>query len=47
VLPNYETTPEINIYAVFPPNRHLSTKVRLFVNWLADGCKALPWECNL
>jgi DNA-binding transcriptional LysR family regulator len=43
VLPDHQTLPEINIYALFPPNRHLSHKVRLFVNWLAESSKALPW----
>jgi len=43
LLPDYETYPKRNIYAVFPQNKHLSTKVRLFVDWLTQTCKALPW----
>jgi LysR family transcriptional regulator for bpeEF and oprC len=26
----------IPIYVVYPPNRHLSTKLRVFVDWVAD-----------
>lgn len=39
-LEEYEVEP-INIYAVYPHNRHLSAKVRLFVDFLKewfDGC---------
>lgn len=43
VLPDYETSPERNIYAIFPKNRYLSTKTRLFVDWLTDFSKQLPW----
>lgn len=30
------TTPGIPIYIVYPPNRHLSAKVRVFVEWIAE-----------
>ncbi len=43
VLPEYETYPERGIYAVFPQNRHLSTRVRLFIDWLAKCSKEFPW----
>ncbi|MEH6547315.1 MAG: LysR family transcriptional regulator [Sneathiella sp.] len=43
VLPQYHTDPELIIHAIFPQNRHLSAKVRLFVDWLSNSCKALPW----
>lgn len=43
ILPNYETRPELSIHAVFPQNRYLSTKTRLFVDWLSTHCKDLPW----
>jgi len=33
VLPEYQA-PAISIYAVYPPNRHLSAKVRLFIDFL-------------
>ncbi|XGV94745.1 MAG: LysR family transcriptional regulator [Leptolyngbya sp. BL-A-14] len=35
VLPEYHP-PEISIYVIYPVNRHLSTKVRLFTNFLQD-----------
>ncbi len=43
ILPDYHTYPERAIYAIFPQNRYLSTKTRLFVDWLSESCKALPW----
>lgn len=42
VLPAYETTPKRQITALTPPNRHRSTRVRLFLDWLVEGCKAMP-----
>jgi DNA-binding transcriptional LysR family regulator len=30
------TTDIIPLYVVYPPNRHLSTKLRIFVDWVAD-----------
>jgi LysR family transcriptional regulator, regulator for bpeEF and oprC len=30
------STPTIPLYVVYPPNRHLSAKVRAFVEWVAD-----------
>ena len=42
-LPEYKTSPERGIYAIFPQNRHLSTKTRLFVDWLSECSKAFPW----
>lgn len=30
------TCPTIPLYVVYPPNRHLSAKVRAFVEWVAD-----------
>ncbi|GEO84801.1 MULTISPECIES: LysR family transcriptional regulator [Alphaproteobacteria] len=33
VLPEWRTEP-IPLYIVYPPNRHLSNKVRVFVDWL-------------
>lgn len=35
VLPEWTTKP-VPIYVVYPPNRHLSAKVRSFVDWAAD-----------
>jgi DNA-binding transcriptional LysR family regulator len=30
------TTDVIPLHVVYPPNRHLSTKLRIFVDWIAD-----------
>ncbi len=38
VLNNYETIPERNLYAVFPPNRYLSSRMRLFIDYIHDYC---------
>jgi len=35
ILPEWEREP-LPIYVVYPPNRHLSPKVRAFVEWAAD-----------
>ncbi|MBX9872834.1 MAG: LysR family transcriptional regulator [Burkholderiaceae bacterium] len=35
VLPDW-TSPTIPLYVVYPPNRHLSAKVRAFVEWAAQ-----------
>ena len=43
VLHDYQTHPQRGIYAIFPQNRHLSTKTRLFVDWLVQCSKSFPW----
>ncbi len=41
-------TSESNVYAVYPQNRHLSPKVRAFVDFLADRFGPRPyWDCAL
>lgn len=35
VLPGW-TQPPLPVHVVYPPNRHLSAKVRAFVDWVAD-----------
>ena len=35
VMTDWSTNP-VPIHAVYPPNRHLSNKVRVFVDWIAD-----------
>lgn len=35
VLPDWESEP-IPLYVMYPQNRHLSTKVRVFVDWVAE-----------
>ena len=32
ILNDYKTTPERNLYAIFSPNRYLSTRLRLFID---------------
>lgn len=41
VLPAYESTPG-EIWAVYPSRRHLSAKVRLFVDYIARQFGAAP-----
>lgn len=44
ILPDYKW-PEVTAYAVYPPTRHLSVRVRAFVNFLIDRYKGTPyWE---
>jgi LysR family transcriptional regulator, regulator for bpeEF and oprC len=35
VLPDW-SMPPVPLYVVYPPNRHLSTKLRVFVDWVAE-----------
>ena len=42
VLPDYQA-PEINIYALYPPNRHLSAKLRLLIDFLATRFGPAPY----
>ena len=45
VLADFETTTETNVYAVYPHNRHLSPKVRVFIDILADTfLPVAPWD---
>ncbi len=43
LLTNYVTAPERNIYALFPHNRFLSVKVRLFIDFLAQKFSGTPY----
>lgn len=43
VLPDFATSPKREIYAVFPPNRFQSTRLRLLVDHLLATTKQLPW----
>ena len=48
VLADFEATTEINIYAVYPHNRHLSPKVRVFIDMLVDAfLPVAPWELEV
>ncbi|MBC8068796.1 MAG: LysR family transcriptional regulator [Deltaproteobacteria bacterium] len=44
VLPRW--TESYGIWAVYPHNRHLSAKVRLFVEFLAERWATPPWSCG-
>ena len=44
VLPDFETYPQRGIYAMFPQNRHLAIRVRLFVDWLSECGTGFPWQ---
>jgi len=45
VLADHELPPKTDIYAVYPHNRHLSPKVRAFVDMLVDAFLPVPpWE---
>ncbi len=39
ILDEYKTSPERNVYAIFPPNRYLSTRVRLLIEHLDQFCQ--------
>jgi len=41
VLPEW-SRPPVPIHVVYPPNRHLSAKVRAFVDWAAELFGKLP-----
>ena len=43
LLPDYETTPQRNIYAMYAPNRFLPTRVRLLLDWLSECSKDYAW----
>ena len=42
LLTDYTTAPQRAILALMPPNRHRAAKVQLFLDWLAQSCKAMP-----
>lgn len=43
VLTEY-TLPEPSVHAIYPPGRHLSAKVRAFVDFLVERFKQQPWD---
>ncbi len=43
ILPDFEVYPQRGIYALYPQNRYLATRVRLFIDALSDASKQLPW----
>jgi DNA-binding transcriptional LysR family regulator len=44
LLPDFETIPERGIYAMYPQNRFLATRVRLFLDWLLECSVDYPWQ---
>ncbi|SEK46808.1 DNA-binding transcriptional regulator, LysR family [Roseovarius nanhaiticus] len=44
ILTGYATAPQRDIFAVFPPSRFQSTRLRLLVEHLVATCRDLPWE---
>jgi len=43
LYPEYSTYPESGINALYPQNRYLSTRTRLFVDWLSNASKDFSW----
>lgn len=43
LFPQYSTFPELGIYALYPQNRYLSTRTKLFINWLSQASKDFSW----
>jgi DNA-binding transcriptional LysR family regulator len=47
LLPDYRM-PDIDVLAVYPSRRHLSAKVRVMIDFLADAFKETPpWDANV
>ncbi|MFT6408239.1 MAG: DNA-binding transcriptional LysR family regulator [Arenicella sp.] len=44
LFPEYQTYPERGIYAMYPQNRYLSTRTRLFIDWLSDLSSEFAWS---
>ena len=42
ILSDYKA-PELALYAIYPPNRHLSVKVRLFIDFLVERFGGRPY----
>ena len=43
LFPDCPTYPEPGIYAMYPQNRYLSTRTRLFIDWLSNASKDFSW----
>jgi DNA-binding transcriptional LysR family regulator len=43
VLSQY-TLSEPSVHAIYPPGRHLSAKVRAFVDFLVERFRRQPWD---
>lgn len=46
ILPQYETLPAREIFALFPPNRASSSRVRLFIDSLVEAFEPLSWTSS-
>lgn len=44
LMPEVEPQPTRNIYALYPQNRYLSAKVRLFIDFVAEAFAKPSWE---
>jgi DNA-binding transcriptional LysR family regulator len=43
ILPEYQSI-ELGIYVVYPTRKHLATKVRVLINFLAERFARPQWE---
>lgn len=43
ILPEYQSV-ELGIYVVYPTRKHLATKVRVLINFLAERFANPQWE---
>lgn len=43
ILPEYQSV-ELGIYVVYPTRKHLATKVRMLINYLAERFAHPQWE---
>jgi DNA-binding transcriptional LysR family regulator len=43
LFPNHTTYPQRGIYALYPQNRYLSARTRLFIDWLAQTSRTFSW----
>ncbi len=44
ILPEYKTYPESGIYVLYPQNRYLATRTRLFIDSLKATSKNFLWS---
>ena len=43
ILPEFTSDHERGIYAMYPQNRYLSTRTRLFIDWLSKASEGFSW----
>jgi len=44
ILPEYKIHPQRGIYTLYPENRYLSARVRLFIETLQETSQSFPWR---